>query len=232
MLQSSICKDDVARAARQELIIRGRLHREAVSEVLRTARQPLTAELREEIAAALAKATDVNADALARVARESLPPNVVGLGIGDLASAVSQNGEEDKYLLDLLQMELRGTSSSLDQLLGPYPGALAHWQKATEFLDAKEPDYENALKEAIAATEAVVKLLANDGKATLGGAVKSLKSGLHPGLVKTLDGLWAYSSDVPGARHGSTAPSAVRESDARFVYAVCGAIIRLLLEKP
>ena len=57
----------------------------------------------------------------------------------------------------------------------PFEGARAQLQKALGFLsDREHPDYKNCVKESISAVESVCKVLANDPKAELGKALKSL----------------------------------------------------------
>jgi hypothetical protein len=107
-----------------------------------------------------------------------------------------------------------------------------HLRRAIERLNASAPDYRNAIKEAVQAVEAEVKLTAVDtkkNKPTLGDALKSLRDKLHPALCKAAEGLYGYAGDDGGIRHakgeGDRDPT---RDEARFCVVVCSALVNLL----
>jgi hypothetical protein len=105
-----------------------------------------------------------------------------------------------------------------------------HLRRAVERLNASTPDFRNAIKEAVQAVEAEVRILAGKPKATLGDALKACGEGmLHPALRKAAEGFWGYSSDDGGIRHakgeGDTDPT---RDEARFCVVTCSALVNLL----
>ncbi len=88
-----------------------------------------------------------------------------------------------------------------------YAGVRAHLSKSHSFLSQDPPDLANSAKEAICAVEALARLVCNDQSSTLGDLIKKLKAkqDLDPALLKALEGMWGYTSNAPGVRHGGTA---------------------------
>ena len=88
-----------------------------------------------------------------------------------------------------------------------YSGVRTHLSKSQSFLEQDPPDLANSAKEAICAVEALARLVCNDHNATLGDLIKQLKTkqDLDPALLKALEGIWGYTSNAPGVRHGGTA---------------------------
>jgi len=88
-----------------------------------------------------------------------------------------------------------------------YSGVRTHLSKSQSFLAQDPPDLANSAKEAICAVEALARLVCNDQTSTLGELVKELKArqDLDPALLKALEGMWGYTSNAPGVRHGGTA---------------------------
>ena len=89
-----------------------------------------------------------------------------------------------------------------------------------------------AVHKAVGAVEGMSRLILNDPKITMGKAVSFLRQEklMHKSLVKCLEGIWGYSSDFPGIRHGAAAPGTVRESEANFAITSCEAALRLLVD--
>jgi len=102
-----------------------------------------------------------------------------------------------------------GTKGSLEAALRAprYSGVRTHLSKSQMFLAQDPPDLANSAKEAICAVEALARLVCNDQTATLGELIKVLKAAhnLDPALTKALEGIWGYTSNAPGVRHGGTA---------------------------
>ena len=116
----------------------------------------------------------------------------------------------------------------------PFEGAQAQLQKALGFLsDREHPDYKNCVKESISAVESVCKVLANDPKAELGKALKSLiATGLiiHGSLKSAILALYGYASDEGGIRHAEReTESTVTFEEAKFMMVTCSAIVNYLV---
>src|SRR5438876_8328144 len=67
---------------------------------------------------------------------------------------------------------------------------------------------------------------------TLGDIIKLLKrrGDLDPAIGKTLEGLWGYTSNAPGVRHGGTVAPTITEREARWVVDMSQAALQFLLE--
>jgi hypothetical protein len=48
-------------------------------------------------------------------------------------------------------------------------------------------------------------------------------------MAKTLEGLWGFTSNSPGVRHGGATPATIDEGEARYVVDGSEAAIRFLL---
>lgn len=96
-----------------------------------------------------------------------------------------------------------------------------------------DPDYRNAVKEAISAVEGVVKLI----NGTRGGGLKEAldvvapRIDLHPALKTGLEKLYGYTSDEDGVRHPILEEANVDEADARFMIVICSAFVNFLVSK-
>jgi len=112
-----------------------------------------------------------------------------------------------------------------------YAGPMTHWREATRLRTLEDPDLRGAVHEAISSVEGLVRLILADEQITLGKAVDALrqKKHLHPAIAKCLDGLWGYSSSVPGVRHGASSPVSLSPREAVFVLDTCQAAIGLLV---
>ena len=116
----------------------------------------------------------------------------------------------------------------------PFEGARAQLQKALGFLsDREHPDYKNCVKESISAVESVCKVLANDPKAELGKALKSLIANglnIHGSLKSAILALYGYASDEGGIRHAEReTESTVTFEEAKFMMVTCSAIVNYLV---
>ena len=108
-----------------------------------------------------------------------------------------------------IQGATSGAKRGLDAALAAprYAGVRAHLGKAHSFLGQDPPDLANSAKEAICAVEALARLVGNDQTSTLGDLIKVFKANqnMDPALLKALEGMWGYTSNAPGVRHGGTA---------------------------
>lgn len=104
-----------------------------------------------------------------------------------------------------------------------------HMNKAVAcFADREKPDYDNSIKEAVFALEALAQKITGE-KGTLGALIKKLD--LHPSLRDAVSKLYGYTSDG-GIRH------AKKEGDpeadfhtAKFVIVTASALINFITAK-
>ncbi len=98
-------------------------------------------------------------------------------------------------------------------------------------MSGQPPDYANAAKEAVSSVEAVAQIIVRNPSATLGDAVKHLRTSgrLEPPLLEGLEELWGFTSESPGVRHGSPSPTTIDVARAQYVLDSSAAAIRLLL---
>lgn len=98
--------------------------------------------------------------------------------------------------------------------------------------DRDNPDFENSIKEAITAVEAICQIITNN-KATLSAALKQLsKNGvnIHPALQSAFEKLYAFTSDAGGIRHadGLRSTKATFE-EAKYMLVTCSAFVNYLI---
>ena len=120
-----------------------------------------------------------------------------------------------------------------DELSSPrYLPAREHWRKAIGASREQPPNLPNAVKETSHALESLAQLVLGKPGVTLGDAVKELRSRkrIPVGADQILDGLWAFASSAPGARHGSALPAHVDENHWEFVRTTAEGAMRLLLD--
>lgn len=111
-------------------------------------------------------------------------------------------------------------------------GAQHHLGRAVALLaDRNEPDYPNAIKEAISAVESVC--VAVTGHRTLGDALKRLKGAgvtLHPALEQAWLKMYGWSSDDGGIRHGGIEAPNADQALAKYVLVTCAAFVTYMVE--
>ena len=113
-------------------------------------------------------------------------------------------------------------------------GAREHLQQALNLFGKRpDPDYRNAIKEAISAVESVVKVINGKRGGGLHDALEvvSARIELHPALKAGLDKLYGYTSDEDGVRHPIIEKPTVDETDARFMIVTCSAFVNFLISK-
>ena len=167
---------------------------------------------------------------------------IAQLGAGDLWNIESAEGPSFRLTPmpaliraehDKRQRRKAGTDASVTLLLSAprYDGPSMHWQKARDFSESDQPDYANAAKEAICAVEGLARIITVRHTDTLGELIKELKRNhsVNPAMAKTLEGLWGFTSNEPGVRHGSPGPATIGASEARYVLDSSEAAIRFLL---
>jgi hypothetical protein len=134
--------------------------------------------------------------------------------------------------IDLLGRQARRLPLE-DELGAPrYQPAREHWRKAIAYAATDPPDLPNAAKEAVSSVESLALVVAGSQGTTLGDAIKALRSSkrLPTGADKILEGLYAFASDAPGARHGSPLPPHVDPNHWQFLRTSAEGALRLLLD--
>lgn len=115
-----------------------------------------------------------------------------------------------------------------------FVGARAHIRNAVVLYGRKpEPDYRNAIKEAISAVESAVRVLTGNVSATLGDGLKALDKAkpLHPAFKHAMDKLYGYASDEGGIRHSLIDFASVDEADAKFMIIACSAFLNFCVQR-
>ena len=95
-----------------------------------------------------------------------------------------------------------------------------------------EPDYRNAIKEAISAVESTLKVLTTAKHLDLSGALKEFVKThpIHSALVRGLDALYGYTSNEAGLRHAlMEADAKVGFAEAKFMIVACAAFMNYLI---
>lgn len=164
----------------------------------------------------------------------------------------NENGEFRNYCNAVLERELsayRFVGEKLTQITSDVEIAAVEEAMAAEdsfchvalhiktalglLADRKSPDYRNSIKESVSAVEAACGLITNNEKATLGEAIKELKShvGLHPALEKAFSSMYGYTSDAEGIRHALMDEPTLAFEDAKFMLVTCSAFVNYLTAK-
>ena len=112
--------------------------------------------------------------------------------------------------------------------------AREHFNKALRFFrNVSQPDYENAVKEAVCAVEATAHVLHPSGGATLGRIVNSITGSevgqLPDPIAKTFHGLYGFRSGGEGIGHGSASAGPATKELGEYALAVAASQIVLLV---
>jgi hypothetical protein len=103
------------------------------------------------------------------------------------------------------------------------------WQKAKDFIYAANPDYENAIKEAINSIESCLKILLNEPIKTLGYLIKSDK--IDADITKLVSQAYGIASNKNGIRHGGTSIENLSKDEAEFFLDFCAIAIIYIIAK-
>ena len=117
---------------------------------------------------------------------------------------------------------------------GAFVAARQHTQAAISLFSKKpEPDYRNAIKEAISAVEAAARVITENPKATLGDALKKINENMaiHPALREAMNKLYGYTSDEGGIRHAMLEESNIDEAEAKFMIVACSAFVNFCVQR-
>lgn len=114
--------------------------------------------------------------------------------------------------------------------------ARGHYAKALRYFEhPSNPDFENAVKEAVCAVEAAARRLFPQARGkTLGEIIKQIqgadKGKLPKPLATTITGLYAYRNSGDGVSHGGSDGGQATQAVAEYVLGVAAAQVILLHE--
>lgn len=108
------------------------------------------------------------------------------------------------------------------------------WKALKYFRNVSQPDYENAVKEAVCAVEATARTLFPLEGPTLGEIVKSISGNgtgqLPKPIAQTFHGLYGFRSGGEGVGHGGTTGGMATKELAEYILAVSASQIVLLVD--
>lgn len=121
---------------------------------------------------------------------------------------------------------LKPASATAGQALGASLERLSH---------RDDPDYDEAISEAIRAVEAVCKLITGRERPTIADALARIERShsvkLPQRLKVAVESLFAYSSDADGLRHAYSDVAHTTQEDAVFMLFTCSALVSFLKAK-
>jgi hypothetical protein len=141
---------------------------------------------------------------------------------GMLAAIINEN--------EIIEIEKALKNTASDK----FSGAHIHLNEALNKLaDRKKPDYRNSIKESVSAIESVCQVIANDPKAELSKALKTLKAKMpiHGALEQGFIKIYGYTSDSDGIRHALLEEPTLAQEDAMFMLISCSAFVNYLIVK-
>lgn len=99
--------------------------------------------------------------------------------------------------------------------------------------DRNNPDYRNSIKESISAIESIAKIISQNNKDSLGGALDKIKGkiNLHPSLERGFKQIYGYTSDSNGIRHALTEETNCDFEDAIYMLVSSSAFVNYLIVK-
>ena len=133
-------------------------------------------------------------------------------------------------------LEIKQIESAIDitNQYTSFIGSNIHLHSALEMLSEKtNPDYRNSIKESISAVESISKVISNNAKDSLGGALDKIKGKIkiHPSLERGFKQIYGYTSDSDGIRHGLMDNPDCAFEDALFILVSSSAFINYLIAK-
>lgn len=130
------------------------------------------------------------------------------------------------------EIEINAVKEAVSSSSGP---VAEHMRMALEKFSAKpNPDYRNAIKEAISAVEALVKKISKNQKDSLGPALDGIENeiGISGALKEGFKKIYGYTSQEGGIRHALTDESVSPTfEDAKYMIVSCSAFINYLSDK-
>lgn len=112
----------------------------------------------------------------------------------------------------------------------PFLGASQQIGRAIELLnDRNNPDFRNAIKEAISAVESVVSMVTGVPRHDISKGLARLEG--HPQLKQAWKNMYNWTSDEDGIRHAMIGDPNVGLAEARYMVVACSAFVNYLLSK-
>jgi hypothetical protein len=128
-------------------------------------------------------------------------------------------------------VELRAIDDAL-AIPAKYAPATEHIKTALGlFSERGNPDYRNAIKEAISAVESIARTVTGKDKA--GAALDELAKSfnVHPALALAFKQIYGYTSDDDGIRHALLKDSDADAATAKYMIVACSAFVSYVVEK-
>lgn len=116
----------------------------------------------------------------------------------------------------------------------PFPSVREHLRTALSLFGNREnPDYRNAIKEAISSVESTFSAINQEKSSSLPSAIgKAEKAGLEipPALKEGIKKIYGWTSDENGVRHALFDGEArVGEAEARLMIVMCASLVNFLI---
>ncbi|MEM9351474.1 MAG: hypothetical protein AAGA92_00525 [Planctomycetota bacterium] len=141
-------------------------------------------------------------------------------GVFAAITSNTETGEIQEAVQNASAHGVQGASTHLDT-------AIRHFSKRPD------PDYRNAIKEAISAVESAAKVLSGEAAGGLESALSALseKTELHSALRSAFCKLYGYTSDEDGIRHAILEEKDVGFDEAKYMIVSCSAFVNFLIAK-
>jgi len=113
-------------------------------------------------------------------------------------------------------------------------GVKEHIRTAIELLGKRpQPDYRNAIKEAISSVESIVQVISHSKSKGLSNILNEIlkKTYVHPALKEGFIKLYGYSSDEDGIRHAILEQPNISFAEAKYMIISCSAFVNYLIDK-
>ena len=121
-----------------------------------------------------------------------------------------------------------GELESAIHLSGRFDGASKQLAQALELLrDRSNPDFRNAIKEAISGAESAVKAITEQGNFRKGLE----KLGMHSQLTQAWSNMYNWTSNEDGIRHAMIDDPQIGIDEARYMVVTCSAFVNYLVVK-
>ncbi|MHB1037080.1 MAG: AbiJ-NTD4 domain-containing protein [Pirellulales bacterium] len=172
------------------------------------------------------------------VSPHPLPARTVENDINDILETEHSGYRFIAHVLSPIseQVELEEVQKAATELRGTgLDGARKHLQTALDLFSKRpNPDYRNAIKEAISAIESIARQVGGQSGNGLSPALRALeeKAGLHGALCSAFQKLYGYTSDERGIRHAMLEEdSPVGFEEAKYMIVACSAFANYLAAK-
>jgi hypothetical protein len=113
-------------------------------------------------------------------------------------------------------------------------GVKEHLRTALDLLGKKpDPDYRNAIKEAVSSIESLSKIITGNNSQGLAGALKELtkETNIHQALQLGFIKLYGWTSDDGGIRHAILDETNIGFTEAKYMIVSCSAFVNYLIGK-